>query len=79
MCIVKFKYYIIYNFVDDLFILDNEFILYVNILIKEIFVLEEVIGIIDELKFCWKWFVVVYDVMVFLEDFFSCVDCLVKF
>lgn len=44
----------IYNFVNVLFILDNEFILYVNILIKEIFVLEEVIGIIDELKFCWN-------------------------
>lgn len=77
-CIVKFKYYIIYNSVNALFISDNELILYANILIKEIPVLEEAIGIIDELKSCRKRFVVVHDVTVLSEDFLSCVDCPVK-
>lgn len=77
-CIVKFKYFIIYNSVNALFISDNELILYANILIKEIPVLEEAIGIIDELKSCRKRFVVVHDVTVLSEDFLSCVDCPVK-
>lgn len=77
-CIVKFKYCIVYNSVNALFISDNELILYANILIKEIPVLEEAIGIIDELKSCRKRFVVVHDVTVLSEDFLSCVDCPMK-
>lgn len=77
-CVVKFKYCIIYNSVNSLFILDSELILYAIILIKEIPVLEEAIGIIDELKSCRNRFVVVHDVTVLSEDFLSCVDCPVR-
>lgn len=73
-CIVNY----ILNSVDGLFIWDIEFILYANIFIKEIPVLEEAIGIIDELKSCRKRFVVVHDVTVLSEDFLSCVDCPMK-
>lgn len=68
----------LYHKLSYLFISDNELILYANIFIKEIPVLEEAIGIIEELKSCRKRFVVVHDVTVLSEDYLSYIDCPMK-